>query len=283
MSRKLNSTIIVVVASVGLQLAPEPARAASFEEVMVTTTEGSRYVGRITESWTDSLRLRTSIGSLVIPRDRILDVIEIDPTAVRDGQYWLPNPNRTRLYVAPTARMLKEGEGYFADVYLFFPGFQYGLTDHLTLGGGMSIIPGVAFDEQMFYITPKVGTEVTEHLSVAAGALLGSAGGNDGTSGGVLYTGFTLGTADASFTGGFGYGFADDEETTLVIVGGERRLNRRVSFVTENWYFPEIDEGLISYGLRLFGETLSADVSLINSPQEPFFPGIPFVDIVFHF
>ena len=68
--------------------------------------------------------------------------------------------------------MLEKGQGYFSNYYLFFPGAAYGLTDRLTVGGGMSVFPGVGFDEQMYYIAPKVGLKNTEKFNLAAGALL---------------------------------------------------------------------------------------------------------------
>jgi hypothetical protein len=37
--------------------------------------------------------------------------------------------------------MLKQGERYFADYELFFPGFAVGVTDYLSIGGGVSILP----------------------------------------------------------------------------------------------------------------------------------------------
>lgn len=255
---------------------------ATTQQHVVTMTDGSRYIGRVTDASADSVIVATEIGELTIPRTRIRDMVAMSPAAIRNGEYWFPDPNSSRLYVAPTARMLKQGEGYFSVVYLFLPGFQYGISDNVTLGGGMSIIPGVPLEEQLFYFTPKVGAKLSERLAVTAGALLGKAGG-EGETAGILYAGFTSGTPEASITAGLGYGFAANDETTMFIAGGSKRLSRRISFVSENWYFPEVDEGLISYGLRFFGEALSADLCLINDPADPIFPGVPFVDFVFNF
>lgn len=70
----------------------------------------------------------------------------------------------------------------------------------------------------------------------------------------------------------------------MIMVGGEARLSRRISFVTENWVFPGVDNPLISYGIRLFGEKLSVDLALINLIGEDFlFPGFPYIDFVYNF
>ena len=45
------------------------------------------------------------------------------------------------------------------------------------------------------------------------------------------------------------------------LVGGERRASRHVAFVTEN-YIWKGGQGIVSGGVRFFGERLSADVGL---------------------
>ena len=69
---------------------------------------------------------------------------------------------------------------------------------------------------------------------------------------GILYGVTTFGQPDASLTAGLGYGFVggDLADRPMVMIGGEKRLTRRMALVTENWIFPGIDEPLISYGIR---------------------------------
>ncbi|UCE05773.1 MAG: hypothetical protein JSW07_19615 [bacterium] len=54
--------------------------------------------------------------------------------------------------------------------------------------------------------------------------------------------------------------------------------------MTENWLLPGVDNPLISYDMRFFGEKLSVDLALINVIGDGIiFPGIPYVDFVFNF
>ena len=69
------------------------------------------------------------------------------------------DPNYSRLLFAPTGRPLAKGDGYFSDYELVFPGVAYGLTDNLSLAGGVSVIPGLGLGEQLFYVSPKLGCE----------------------------------------------------------------------------------------------------------------------------
>ena len=50
--------------------------------------------------------------------------------------------------------------------------------------------------------------------------------------------------------------------------------------MTENYLVPNDDvTSVISYGLRFFGEKLSADLAFWNAPGEiAVFPGVPYVD-----
>ena len=87
---------------------------------IVTCRDGSIYIGRITEVAKDSIIFVTEHGTLTIPTVDILKVREAPEKSVNDGTCWFPDPNRTRLFFAPTGRMLEKGDWYFADYYLFW-------------------------------------------------------------------------------------------------------------------------------------------------------------------
>lgn len=256
---------------------------------ILTLKDGSSFIGRIVEIGESEIKFKSDVGILTISIEKIKKIKEIPASSFKKGRYWFPNPNATRLYFAPTARMLKQGEGYLADYYLFFPMAAYGITDNISIGGGMSIIPGLDIGKQIFYFTPKVGLKSTKNINFAAGALLVKIpdfDNDDPPMVGILYGVGTYGTPDLSITAGFGYGFVgrDFAEKPMVMVGGEARLSRRISFVTENWVFPGVDQPLVSYGIRFFGEKLSVDLGFINTVGEDMiFPGFPYIDFVINF
>jgi hypothetical protein len=257
---------------------------------IITTQDGSRTFGRIVSQDGESIKFATEMGELTIPLQNIRSIEVIPETAVQDGHYWFPNPNVTRLYFAPSGRTLPKGEGYFADYYFFFPTVVYGMTDRFTLGGGCSLFPGAALDEQLWYVTPKLGLSSGDRFNSSVGTILIGVpdwGDNsDGTTlAGVLYGVGTWGKPDASLTFGLGYGFVDDElaDHPMIMLGGEKRAWRRIAFVSENWWMPGIDFPLISYGLRFFGEKISVDFAFLNSLEEPIFPGIPYLDFTVKF
>ncbi len=228
---------------------------------MLTLDDGSTLVGTITEVGNDEIKFQTDLGDMTISVAKIKDIKAVPATSLQDGQYWFPNPNRTRLLIGPTARTLKAGEGYFADLWLFFPGVFYGVTDNITLGAGVSIFPGV--DDQLYYFAPKVGFTAAEDLDLALSVFVFRLW--DQTA----YFGIgsmTYGHEDRSVTAGLGLawhknGIADKPAATL---GGEYRVSRRVSLVGESWFLPgEIDEGeLVMGAVRFFGEKMSVDLGL---------------------
>ena len=47
------------------------------------------------------------------------------------------DPSYSRLMLAPTGRPLAEGDGYLSDHYVLFPAVAYGITDNVSLLGGI--------------------------------------------------------------------------------------------------------------------------------------------------
>ncbi|MCZ6819631.1 MAG: hypothetical protein O7G31_09090, partial [Calditrichaeota bacterium] len=69
-----------------------------------------------------------------------------------------------------------------------------------------------------------------------------------------------------------------------IMLGFERRTSRRTAFVSENWIFPGVDNPLISYGFRFFGEKIAVDLAFVNIlGEDAIFPGIPYVDFIYNF
>lgn len=259
---------------------------------IVRTSDGSALMGRITKVDADRIIFATDLTTVEIPIGSIVEIREAPESSIRGGRYWFPDPSGSRLYLFPTARMIPRGEGYFADYYVFFAAAGYGLTDWLTVGGGISLFPGVSLDKQIYYFTPKIGIEATDRFQLSAGALILKVPdlSDDDDDGvplvGVLDAVATYGSPDASLTAGVGYGFVDDEvaDKPLALIGANWRFSRRAAFVSENWIIPGVEDAMISYGFRLMGESISVDLAFFTPTGEDFlFPGLPFVAFAFAF
>lgn len=266
------------------QTRPTIVAADSGKMQRITLRDGSEILGRILSVGEHSVQFESALGVTAIAIDSIVAVKEERAGAVRRGRYYFPNPNATRLIFGPTGRMLAKGEGYFSDYWIFFPGFAAGVADAVTIGGGISIFPGVPFDQQLLYFTPKLGIVRQDKFNAAVGALVVSLPNFDGGSNnaGILYGVGTWGSTDQSFTAGLGYGFLNGDlaDRPTVMIGGEARVSPRISLVTENYAFSE--GAALSGGIRFMGRDLSFDFALANpiSKGDGSFCCVPFLGFV---
>ncbi|MBC8089857.1 MAG: hypothetical protein H7Z40_21565 [Phycisphaerae bacterium] len=261
----------------------------------LTLTDGSRIVGRIQRVTADSVRIASSVANITVARRTVQSVSERAASALRGGSLWWENPHPTRLLFAPTAIALRRGDAYVADFWIFFVSAAVGVTDRLTIGGGSTLVPGLDFNQNIFYLLPKLTVVKTPKFNLALGALAAHLGlgksdiyGNaESRSLGVLYGVATAGSRESNLSLGAGWGYAEDKISNrpVLTIGGQHRVGKRVALISENWILPfeGNGSGFISYGVRLLAEKVSIDLALGNVPDQMFFPGIPLVGVAFKF
>lgn len=253
-------------------------------------SDGSVVVGRVIEVRRDSAVVRTQVGQLTIARSAVRSVRVRPASSMRGGEYWPEDPNETRYFFAANARMLEKGAGYFCDIWLFLLCLTGGLTDRVTLGGGMSIVPGIDVADNVFYLTPKVGLVTSENVQLAVGAFAGWSGAvtDDANSFGIVYGVSTFGSADRNISAGVGFAYFNDEiaDRPLLLAGVKLRLSRGTAFISENYILPGSEGGIISFGLRFFGERIAGDVGLVrfvgDDDEDQGF-GVPFLGLAVKF
>src|SRR5690348_14090812 len=207
-SRDLSTLVLLVHASTRVSGQATPGDSVHGVAPMIThrlrTTYGSMYLGRLIDDrpQSDSIRFESEGGVLTLARSAVRELTTVAPRDIHDGEYWFPNPNATRLFFGPTGRTLPRRASYYSNTYLWLNGVYTGVTDNFTLGGSVTVLPGVS--QQIGYITPKLGVFSSEDLNVSIGGLLGynGFGGNSRERQfGILYSVATIGSADLSATG----------------------------------------------------------------------------------
>jgi hypothetical protein len=294
----LKSLWIGILICAGAAL-PAHGQRVSLDSVSVADTavrhivrlrDGSSLVGRILAVTPDSIRVRLAQGEVTLSRGGIAQVQQVSPASIRNGVYWFENPHATRLLLSSTAFPMEKGTGYYSNTWLALHTFAAGLTDRFTLGGGLAWFPGVGLDETFYYVLPKYTLVNRERTKVAVGALAAllpqDAGSDVSQSLGILYAVGTTGSRDSNLSLGLGWGYQGDEvgKNPVVMIGGQHRVHRRVSLISENWFVP-IDgetEGVISYGLRFLGELITVDLAWVSVLGEEF-TGIPWLGFAFRF
>ena len=250
--------------------------------VKLTLRDGSVVIGRVLSVTSTTVRFASALGETDIPRSAIRRAESAMPKAMHEGEYWPEDPSRTRLFFAPTGRMQRQGEMYLSDAYVFFPSLQGGVTNHFSIGAGFSLIPGLGLDEQLYYVTPKVGLVASEKVNVAIGGIVAGAGTlTDEGPFGIGYGVTTFGGEDGSVTAGAGFGFAKSSTSQVILMlGGSKRVTRNVALVSENYlYTANHSSVLVSGGFRFMGERIAVDFAGfgVSDAEVPIIPYVAFI------
>ena len=122
----------------------------------ISLKDGTILKGKIIKEDETTIIVIT-MGSIEIkvPKASIVSINQIRGR-LTEGVFYRFDPNYSRLMFAPTGRPLRQGEGYFSDYYVFFPGISYGITDNIGFMAGASVIPGLGLTEQVKYLAPKI-------------------------------------------------------------------------------------------------------------------------------
>lgn len=258
--------VALILAALLSTFAADPAWAqASAGDPVVTyelrLRDGSRAFGRIASETETEVVFETVSGVMLrAERAQIVTLRQVEGE-LRDGEFLPADPNATRLFFGPTGRSLPKGQVYLGVYQFVMPFVQVGVTDHFSIGGGTPLVFGFDDDgfDRPYWVTPKLQVYNGRKAQVAVGAFQGFGGGG---SAGIAYGVVTTGSASASLTGGVGMAYSDTgDRAAVVMVGGDRQVRRNMKFVTEN-YLWKSGHGVVSAGVRFFGERLSADLAL---------------------
>ena len=228
----------------------------------VETVQGTSFTGTLVSISLTKLEFDTpETGRVSLERTQIRRADLQGPAAasVRTKSGYFDIGNGNRLFFAPTARGLRKGENTLQTVNLFLVGGNFGITDNISLGGYVTLFPGAGLDNQFLVLTPKVSFPVSENLHFGAGAVYLRIPDFDGTldrsyGAGIMYGAVTYGSADNNVTGGLGYGFFEGEvgSTPILLAGGQKRISRRISLISENYIVADSRAGLGGlYGVKI--------------------------------
>jgi len=237
--------------------------------VSIETVDGNEFIGQIVTE--DSLRIvvkTEKLGEISIFRSDIKRREILEVQQIKEGKYWFPNPQSTRYFWSPNGYGLKQGEGYYQNIWVLWNQFAYGLSDNFSIGGG--IIPLFLFGgtPTPVFITAKFSIPVVENkFNLGAGAIAGTILGEEETGFGILYGISTFGTPDNNVTLGMGYGFAGGEwaQSPMININGMFRVSSRGYFITENYYINAGGENvvLITLGGRSIIKKAALDYGLV--------------------
>jgi hypothetical protein len=153
------------------------------------------------------------------------------------------------------------------------------VTDRLSIGVGKPFY----FMNATTYVTPKYQVYRGDKACVSTGLVHVFIPGTG--MGGLVYSSATIGRPEGAITvgGGWVHAEGDDERggTAVVMIGGDKRLTRRTSFVTDNYIFA--GGAIISGGARWVGRTTSFEAGAMIAGGGGYIgpPGV-FFNVIFH-
>ncbi len=232
----------------------------------VETQQGTTFTGTLVSINLKALEFDANeLGHITLERSQIrqADLQSPRPATVagvtagtsKAGYYDIGNGNR--LFFAPTARGLRQGEAVLQDVDVYLVGINYGITNNLSLGGYVSVFPGTGLDNQFIAFTPKLSYPIGNKLHAGFGLLYVRVPSFDsnssGVGAGIGYGAITYGSADNNITAGLGYGFVEGEigSTPIIQIGAQTRVSRLMSLVSENYIVADHAAGMAGlYGVK---------------------------------
>lgn len=212
----------------------------------IETNDGNEYVGFILKKSNESVEIKTEkLGTIIIPQSEIRKISEIKATQIKDGTYWLDNPQSTRYFWAPNGYNLKKGEGYYQNVWVLFNQFVYGFGDHFS--GGIGTIPVFLLSSPYtpVWITAKVSVPIRkDKFNLGAGALMGTVAGESKSGFGIVYGIATMGSKDKNMNIGLGWAYAGGEiaKNPTINISAMIRTGAKGYFLTENYIIGTTNE-----------------------------------------
>jgi hypothetical protein len=283
------------------------AQKVALNELVVDSTvvyqfdllDGGRLMGTVHALEEDAVVIHTrDAGEVRLAKDRVERITRMSYSATATGRHWFENPHGTRYLFSSSAIPLRKGEGYYQNTYLLLNSVAVGVTNNISVGGGIELLSMFVKDSPgpIFFLTAKGGAKVAKDLYLGGGALYTSIpdvftddGSSERVGVGFLFTQATYGILDHQVTGSVGWAYGNDEiaKRPVLTLSGLTRLGRKVALLSENWFVPE-DGGyyaVYSYGVRFMGESIAVDLAFLNNSDiaEGIIIGIPWVDFVVKF
>jgi hypothetical protein len=234
----------------------------------VETKDGNTFIGSIKEENTKELIIHSEIyGRIHIPISQIKFKRELNQANLVEGELWFDNPYATRYFFMTNGYGQRKGEGYYQNTWVLFNQVSYGITNNISLGGGLVPLFLFAGAPTPVFLTPKVTLPVVkDKFNIGAGAIMGYLLGED-MGFGIGYGAMTLGSRDKNLTLGAGWAYADSEwaNAPTFTLSGMIRVSKKTYLLTEDYYIgisQDSSIGILSFGGRSVQKRLAIDYGL---------------------
>ena len=243
--------------------------------VIVKMKNGDEYRGTISKDDRGKIVLKTVNGEINLIAENVNTIESYD----YKGKFEFANPHDTRYFFGPSGIPIKKGKGYYQNILVTTNFFNYGVTKNVSIGGGFEFISTISRNP-IWFLTPKVGFDVSENIHVGGGFIMaGFAAEGTATLG---YGVFTLGQPETNLSIGAGYGLLDGElsDYPAIMISGTHRISKSIALLSENYVIPNSFYFGI-HGIRILSKKNSFDIGAIVIPEiAEDLPALPYVGYV---
>ncbi len=187
---------------------------------------------------------------------------------------------------APSAYQIGDGNSYIRDFQIFFPSYNRGLNNNISIQAGALTFPFIPLEYLPIILSAKYSFKRKNKLQFSSGMLYMTTPFNfeSNWATGIAFSNATYGDLFNHYSICFGWGyFRDDEdlnfmEKPIVVLAGNNRLSDRLALVYEFWTFPdlEINYSPLIVSARFIGRKFSVDIGAGSSLELLQEGGIPF-------
>lgn len=235
----------------------------------IETNDGNYYQGKILSEDNRIIHFRTNnIGDISIQKTAVKERHIVETKKMKNGKYWMENPQSTRYFFSPNAFGLKSGEGYYQNVWVLVNSFAIGMSDYISVGGGIVPLFFFAGGPTPVWFTAKASIPVSKkNFGLGVGVLGGTVILEEESSFGILYGITTIGSKDNNVSLGLGYGYAGGNwaKSPMVNLNFMLRTGAKGYIISENYYIQagESSVFILSAGGRSIIKKAGLDYGLI--------------------
>jgi hypothetical protein len=252
--QKISSVLILlIVILTGIPNFSNAQNSQDSIKYQIETVDGNEYIGTILNQTPEVIRIKTEkLGEISIPQSEVKKIAQLSAIKSKNGSYWIDNPQSTRYFWAPNGYNLKQGEGYYQNVWILFNQAVYGITNHFSAGIGT--VPLFLFGgaPTPAWLTAKFSVPVVENkVNLGVGALMGTVIGESNTGFGIFYGIATFGSKDQNLNVGLGWGYAGGKMASnpTVNISAMIRTGPKGYFITENYFIGTPDNFMVLMSL----------------------------------
>ncbi len=284
---KAIAALLIITCLSHSSIAQERYSIADLEKIAFTDstifkielTDHSVIVGKLIRNRSDHFVILTeNFGSVVVRKNKIssIEVLQGKPkqNQADDSRGYPYMVGGYRNLISSNGFNLEKGEANIQFTELFFVSGAYGITNNISITGGMSFVPGLEFSEQVFFVLPKFSVEIVNKWNASAYVFPLF---NDGGTITLYGIANSYGSRDKNITLGYTGSF-DETEIGLMNFSATYRTGRKFALLTNNM-IPigssvefDLNTTLLSVGGRLIGENGSFDFGFVFVPEAEGFP-----------